>query len=137
MSQVKFDYIPIEGLETDAINILEGEYEGLHYHYGTVTFNEREDDTIEMKFNYNVLRAPEGFEDDDNFKTFAGDLLVRIIEEQLPSLAQEGSYDEIGDTPAELEEKLKSLKEEQDRLRNGEEYAESGTNDTSTPDPHG
>ena len=137
MSQVKFEYITIEGLETDAISILEGEYEGLHYHYGTVTFNEREDDTIEMKFNYNILRTPEGFEDNDNFKTFAGDLLVRIMEEELPSLAQEGSYDEIGDGPPLLEEQLTSLKEDQDKKRDGEEYAESGTNDTSTPDPHG
>ena len=137
MSQVKFDYIKIEGLETDAINILEGEYEGLHFHYGTVSFNEQEDDTIEMKFNYNILRKPDGFEDNDSFKTFAGDLLVRIMEEELPSLAQEGSYDDTADIPELIEEQIKTLKEEQDRLRNGEEYAESGTNDTSTPDPHG
>lgn len=137
MSQVKFDYIKIEGLETDAINILEGEYEGLHFHYGTVSFNEQEDDTIEMKFNYNILRKPDGFEDNDSFKTFAGDLLVRIMEEELPSLAQEGSYDDIEGVPPLLEEQLKSLKEDQDKKRDGVEYAESGTNDTSTPDPHG
>jgi len=137
MSQVKFEYITIEGLETDAISILEGEYEGLHFHYGTVTFNEREDDTIEMKFNYNILRKPDGFEDTDSFKTFAGDLLVRIMEEELPSLAQEGSYDDIEGVPPLLEDQLKSLKEDQDKTRDGEEYAESGTNDTSTPDPHG
>ena len=137
MSQVKFNYIPIEGLETDAICILEGEYEGLHFHYGTVSFNEKEDDTIEMKFNYNILNKPDGFEDNEDFKNFAGDLLVRIMEEELPSLAQEGSYDDTADIPELIEEQIKTLKEEQDRLRNGEEYAESGTNDTSTPDPHG
>ncbi len=137
MSQVKFEYITIEGLETDAISILEGEYEGLHFHYGTVTFNEQEDDTIEMKFNYNILRKPDGFEDNDSFKTFAGDLLVRIMEEELPSLAQEGSYDDIEGVPPLLEEQLKSLKEDQDKKRDGVEYAKSGTNDSSTPDPHG
>ena len=137
MSQVKFNYIPIEGLETDAISILEGEYEGLHFHYGTVSFNEKEDDTIEMKFNYNILNKPDGFEDNEDFKNFAGDLLVRIMEEELPSLAQEGSYDDIEGVPPLLEDQLKSLKEDQDKKRDGEEYAESGTNDTSTPDPHG
>ena len=137
MSQVKFEYIPIEGLETDAISILEGEYEGLHYHYGTVTFNEREDDTIEMKFNYNILRKPDGFVDNEEFKTFAGDLLVRIIEEELPSLAQEGSYEDSANIPPQIEEQIKALKEDQNRLRNGEEYAESGTNDSTSPDPHG
>jgi len=137
MSQVKFEYITIEGLETDAISILEGKYEGLHFHYGTVSFNEQEDDTIEMKFNYNILRKPDGFEDNDSFKTFAGDLLVRIMEEELPSLAQEGSYDDIEGVPPLLEEQLKSLKEDQDKKRDGVEYAESGTNDSSTPDPHG
>lgn len=137
MSQVKFEYIPIEGLETDAISILEGEYEGLHYHYGTVTFNEREDDTIEMKFNYNILRKPDGFVDNEEFKTFAGDLLVRIIEEELPSLDQEGSYEDSADIPPQIEEQIKALKEDQNRLRNGEEYAESGTNDSTSPDPHG
>jgi hypothetical protein len=137
MSQVKFKYIPIEGLETDAISILDGEYEGLHFHYGTVSFNEKEDETIEMKFNYNILRKPDGFEDDDSFKNFAGDLLVRIMEEELPSLAQEGSYEDSADIPQQIEEQIKALKEEQDRLRNGEEYAESGTNDSTSPDPHG
>ena len=137
MSQVKFNYIPIEGLETDAISILDGEYEGLHFHYGTVSFNEKEDETIEMKFNYNILRKPDGFEDDDSFKNFAGDLLVRIMEEELPSLAQEGSYEDSADIPQQIEEQIKALKEEQDRLRNGEEYAESGTNDSTSPDPHG
>jgi len=137
MSQVKFEYIAIEGLETDAISILEGDYEGLHFHYGTVSFNEQEDDTIEMKFNYNILSKPDGFEDNDSFKNFAGDLLVRIMEEELPSLAQEGSYDDIEGVPPLLEEQLKSLKEDQDKKRDGVEYAESGTNDSSTPDPHG
>ena len=137
MSQVKFKYIPIEGLETDAISILDGEYEGLHFHYGTVSFNEKEDETIEMKFNYNILRKPDGFEDDDSFKNFAGDLLVRIMEEELPSLAQEGSYEDSADIPQQIEEQIKALKEDQNRLRNGEEYAESGTNDSTSPDPHG
>ena len=134
MSKPKFEYIEIEGMDTDAIGILEGEYEGLHYHYGTVTFNELEDGRMEMKFNYEILRKPDGFEDDENFKNFAGDLLVHILEEQLPSLTQEPSYKDIGPAPNFLEEDLVKLKEEQDKLRSEEEHATSGIDNTSESD---
>ena len=134
MNQVKFKYIPIEGADTDAIGILEGDYEGLHYHYGTVSFNEQEDGQMEMKFNYEILNKPDGFEDDEKFKNFAGDLLVRILEEQLPSLTQETSYDGIGDAPSFLTDNLEDLKKEQDEQRDGALNAASGTDNTSESD---
>jgi len=136
MKTPKFEYIEIEGLDTDAIGILEGEYKGLHFHYGTVSFNEQENGQMEMKFNYEILQKREGFQDDEDFKNFAGNLLVEILEEQLPSLTQETSYSGVDNPPDFLGENLKGLKEEQDKLRTGVVNAASGTNDTSEPDSH-
>jgi hypothetical protein len=132
MSPVKFEYIPVEGADTDAISVLEGQYEGLHFHYGTVKFIEREDDQMEMKFNYHILKQPDGFEDNESFKHFAGDLLVYILEQELPSLAQQADYDEIDDPPAELKENLENLKQEQEKARLAN--AANGTDDSSTSD---
>lgn len=131
MPQTKIDYIPIEGTETDAINVLEGDYAGLHFHYGTVKFEELDDGRMKMNFDYNILKKPDGFEETEDFKQFAGNLLVEILEEQLPELTQEASYDEIDDPPAELQENIHALKKEQEELRAN---AENGTDDSSTPD---
>lgn len=131
MSKVKIDYIPIEGAETDAINVLEGDYEGLHFHYGTVKFEELENGQMKMHFDYNILRKPDGFEADDEFKQFAGDLLVQILEEELPALTQEASFDEIDDPPVELQDNLTELKKEQEVARAN---AEHGTDDSPTSD---
>ena len=136
MSKAEFEYIEIEGMDTDTIGILEGDYEGLHYHYGTVSFNEQKDGQMEMKFNYEILKKPDGFEDDEKFKNFAGDLLVRILEEQLPSLTQETELTAVGNPPEVLGRNLEELKEEQEKLRTEVEHAASGTNDTSESDSH-
>ena len=132
MTVPKFEYVPIEGLETDAISIREGDYDGLDFHYGTVRFNEREDGQMEMKFNYNILKKPDGFEDDDKFHQFAGDLLVHILEEELPSLTQESAYEDIGDPPQMIEDNIERLKTEQVKARTND--ANSGTDDSSTSD---
>ena len=134
MSKVNFEYIEIDGMDTDAIGILEGKYEGLHYHYGTVSFNELENGQMEMKFNYEILRKPEGFSDDEEFKDFAGNLLVHILEEQLPSLTQETEFGGIGNPPDMLGHNLEELKNEQEELRNEAEHATSGTDNTSESD---
>lgn len=131
MTATKIDYIPIEGTDTDAINVLEGPYEGLHFHYGTVKFEELDDGRMKMHFDYVILKKPDEFEESEDFKQFAGDLLVQILEEQLPSLTQEAEYGQIDDPPAELQENLESLKKEQEELRAN---AANGTDDSSTSD---
>ena len=83
MGKMKFEYIPIEGMEADAISILEGKYEGLHYHYCTVKFNELEDGQMEMKFNYNVLQKPEGFEDNIDFKNYPKNRLILKLQRRV------------------------------------------------------
>ena len=132
MTLPKFEYVPIEGLETDAISIRDGEYDGLDFHFGTVKFNELESGQMEMKFNYNILKKPDGFEDDDKFHQFAGDLLVHILEEELPSLTQESAYEDVGDPPQVIEKNIERLKTEQMKAR--EQHADSGTDDSSTSD---
>ncbi len=129
-----FEYIPIDGLDTDAIHITDGKYKGLHFHYGTVKFNEQDDGQMEMKFDYVILKKPYGFEDDEEFHRAAGDLLVHILEKELPSLTQETSLEEVGDAPKVIEENIELLKIEQTKAR--VENANSGTDDSTTSDSH-
>ena len=132
MTTPKFEYIPIDGLETDAISIREGEYEGLDFVFGMVKFNEMDDGQMQMKFNYEVLKRPEDFVDDEKFHKFAGDLLVEILEKELPSLTQETEFAEMDDPPQFLQANIEALKDEQVKARI--EHADSGTDDTSTSD---
>ena len=132
MTLPKFEYIPIDGLETDAISIREGDYEGLDFVFGMVKFNELDTGQMQMKFNYNILKSPDGFEDGEEFHKFAGDLLVHILEKELPSLKQETEFEDIDNTPEILQENIKALKEEQ--MKEREQHANSGTDDTSTSD---
>ncbi len=134
MTAAFFEYIPIDGLDTDAIHITDGEYKGLHFHYGTVKFNEQTGGNMEMKFDYVILKKPYGFEDDEKFHHFAGDLLVHILEKELPSLTQETSLEEVGNAPKVIEENIELLKIEQAKAR--VENANSGTDDSTTSDSH-
>ena len=132
MKTPKFEYIPVEGLETDAISVREGEYDGVDFVFGMARFNELDDGQMQMQFNYDILKKPEGFNDDEKFHNFAGDLLVEILEKELPSLTQETSFEEIGKAPETIEENVKRLKTEQ--MKEREAHASSGTDDSTTSD---
>ena len=134
MKTPKFEYIPVDGLETDAISIREGKYDGVDFVFGMVRFNELEDEQMQMQFNYDILKKPDGFIDDENFHKFAGDLLVEILEKEMPSLTQETTFENIDSPPSLLEENIKDLKTRQAKER--EVHANSGTDDSTTSDSH-
>lgn len=80
----KFKYVEKENYI--AIQIEEGNFEGVVVRYGAVQFSEvQEDGTRGMKFGYEILDNPNELEFTDEFIDTAGEILLQCIEEQLES----------------------------------------------------
>jgi hypothetical protein len=83
------DYIFVyseDKTETVRIKILSGEYADVVYKYGGVKFEEKNDE-CHLLFNYTVLESPKikpkQLENNENFKTFIGNLLVEFLSSNL------------------------------------------------------
>lgn len=73
-----------------AIQIQEGEYEGVVYQYDTVSFNEEEQGQVVLSFNTITLENPNNLDlTAEGFETILGDILTGIIEEQLEQMENE------------------------------------------------
>jgi len=79
-----------EGKEWTAIKLtdLVGEYSGIVYNYGKVAFGEESDSgEMPLTFHYDVVLSndipEEELQEDMEFKTLLGDILVDILEKQL------------------------------------------------------
>lgn len=78
------------------LEILDGEYEGVRWTYGEVTFEEDH-----MTYDLNILDGD--VENDTAFKNLTGDILVSIIEEQLKTSDVQYHGGTIGETAPEPE----------------------------------
>ncbi len=56
-----------------------GPYSGVTYRYGKIHVEEIENENAILKFDYDVISFPEGFENDISFQKYIGDFLVYII----------------------------------------------------------
>lgn len=76
-----YDYIfaQDDNTSTTAVVLTRGTYSGVAYAYGGVSFDER-DSGLVLKYDFNVLKNPNGVELDEAFKNHIGDVLVNIIE---------------------------------------------------------
>ena len=79
-----------EGKQWTAIKLTDivGEYSGIVYNYGKVSFGEEsEDDEMLLTFHYDVVLSnditEEELQEDMGFKNLLGDILVDILEKQL------------------------------------------------------
>lgn len=86
------DYIVVEKPSSDfySIKILTGEYAGVIYTYGAVSFDEECDDedapTLSFDFKVESGLTDVVLETDETFCTLIGDVLVDIIEQNLCAL---------------------------------------------------
>ena len=87
---LKFDilYDQYEDEKCARIRLTDKKWEGIIYHYETVSFREEEDEAV-LKFDYEIDSAPENFDIDNltlndqaDFESYIGDILVSIIEEK-------------------------------------------------------
>jgi len=83
-----------------AVKIEEGEYEGVTYQYDTVSINEEEGDVV-LSFNTITLENPNELDlTTDEFENILGDILTKVIEEQMEQMNDE---DGTGNTEASAE----------------------------------
>ena len=74
----------VENIKSDlyGIKILKGKYEGVVFCYGEVKIKEDPaNDQCKLTFNYQVQKCPKGFEEDNEFENYLGDVLTKLIQE--------------------------------------------------------
>jgi hypothetical protein len=78
-----------------AIRLEEGDYAGVVYQYDTVSFEENEDNgDVVLTFNTITLDNPNEIDlSTEEFEGILGDILTRIIEEQLEAENENGIND--------------------------------------------
>jgi hypothetical protein len=64
------------------LEIQDGPFQGITFHYSEVTFEEKDDDAI-LHFNYTVLVGEVTEDAKESFGKMIGDILLSILEEQL------------------------------------------------------
>ena len=117
---IKYDYVQDENDSTlECIKIMEGKYKGLTYQYGTVAFNENEEnDDASMSFNYRVVKDVDD-KDPDELQQIIGDILVDILDEHVNETNDDFSveYSEVEGNDA-LEKQILSAKNKTKEDRN-------------------
>jgi len=116
--------------QVGAIKINEGDYAGLLYQYGEVTFNERDDGQLKVKFRYNMIENPNDLEENQDMKNFMGDILVELLDDQLGEgeFRSHVSLDNIPDIPDEVGKQVIREKVEQEKHRRAGEVFEEDEN---------
>ena len=73
------------GDDMTGIKITDGKYEGLHWTFGTVSFDEEpdEDGNLSCHFDYIMHDNPNDLEEDQEMLNFMGDVLVDVLDEEL------------------------------------------------------
>jgi hypothetical protein len=68
-----------DSAESALVCLTSGEYSGVAYTYGCVHIKECDEAAV-LKYDYRVIRSPDGFVETDEFRNAIGDVLVSIIE---------------------------------------------------------
>jgi len=91
---LKYEVLYDEYKNEDLARVLltDEKWNGIIYHYQTVKFLDGDEDDAVMQFEYDVVEAPPDFnvetltpEDQKEFETMLGDILIEIIREALES----------------------------------------------------
>ena len=73
------------GDDMTGIRITEGKYKGLHWTFGTVSFDEEQDEdgNLACHFDYIMHDNPNNLEENQEMLNFMGDVLVDVLDEEL------------------------------------------------------
>ena len=82
----KYKFLPDDSSDisqTCPILITEGQFEGIVYRYGKISFNETETGDLNVTMDIEMITSPENFnQQDKDFTNYVGDIFVDIIENQ-------------------------------------------------------
>ena len=73
------------GDDLSGIKITKGKYKGLHWTFGTVSFNEEPDSdgNLACHFDYVLHDNPKNLEEDQTLLDFMGDILIEVLDQEL------------------------------------------------------
>jgi hypothetical protein len=81
----KFKYVPEASSDVGAncpIQILEGKYKDIVYRYGKISLKETENEEISVTMEIDILKSPNGFDQQqDAFTNAVGQIFTQIVEE--------------------------------------------------------
>ena len=74
--------IAYESNTTVPIRIVDGDYKGLVYQYGSIKFLE-ELENVRCNFTYNILKNPNGVEETQDLVDHLGTILVEVLNDEI------------------------------------------------------
>lgn len=84
---VKFDLLPDDTTDltnTCPIIIMEGKFKDIVYRYGKINFTEADDGALNVTMEIEMIKAPEGFnQQDPEFTQTVGNIFTKIVEDQV------------------------------------------------------
>ena len=84
---VEYKFIPevsIDSTQTCPIEITSGQFAGIIYRYGKISFKENDNGELNVTMDIEMITAPDGFDQQDkDFTNVAGEIFVNIVENQV------------------------------------------------------
>ena len=119
MSEMKdiFEFTEVDE-KMSGIRITEGDYKGLHWTFGTVSFGEEANENGEMscKFDYVLHDNPSNIEENQELINFMGDILIEVLDREL-ALDEELKFEDIPLPPTPMSEELINTKAILDHMK--------------------
>ena len=95
MTNYKFDDSD-KTIQPVPVIITEGKYEGMKIQYGRISFDE-ENETLALKFDYRLCENPNELEEDQDFIDILGDILVKVLEEEIEEIGEDFLKETVAD----------------------------------------
>jgi len=84
LPEYKFKEELYDSKDTCPIEILEGEFQGIIYKYGKISLNETENGELNVNMDIDVIKAPDGFDQQNKeFTQTIGEIFVDIVEKNV------------------------------------------------------
>ena len=87
MTKYKFDDED-KSIEPIPVIITEGRCEGVKIQYGRIAFDEI-DGNMQLNFDYNLVENPNNLEEDQEFITNLGEVLVSVLEDEMEYIGED------------------------------------------------
>tara|TARA_R110002020_G_scaffold69901_2_gene181713 strand:- start:609 stop:905 length:297 start_codon:yes stop_codon:yes gene_type:complete len=87
MTKYKFDDTD-PTVQPVPVILTEGKYDGVKIQYGRIAFDEK-DGELELNFDYRLCENPNGIEEDQEFINALGEILVKVLEEEIEEVGED------------------------------------------------
>ena len=100
-----FDLLPDENTDmtnTCPILIKSGKFKDIVYRYGKISFQELEDGSLNVNMEVQMIKAPEGFNQQDaEFTETVGNIFTKIVEDQVTTMEEKDLEADVHEDPVD------------------------------------